>query len=71
MAAYVSGRSATTIEVTEVLAQGPTFFRLAIDRRTHLVTELHMVTAAHFMQERYLDVNRAGPVLPPPGAGSP
>jgi copper transport protein len=72
MAAYVSDRSATTIEVTEVLAQGPTFFRLAIDRRTHLVVELHMVTAAHFMQERYLDVNRAGPVLPPPpGAGSP
>jgi hypothetical protein len=70
MAAYVSRRSGTTIEVTEVLARGPTFFRLLIDRRTHLVTELHMVTAAHFMQERYLDVNRAGPVLPP-AAGSP
>jgi hypothetical protein len=65
-AAYISGGTADSIEVTLVLPQGPTFFRLAIDRRTHLVTELHMITAAHFMQERYLDVNRAGPVLPPP-----
>jgi copper transport protein len=64
-AAYISGGTAGSIEVTLVLPQGPTFFRLTIDRRTHLVTELHMITAAHFMQERYLDVNRAGPVLPP------
>ena len=48
-----------------MLPQGPTSFRLEIDRRTHLVTELHMTTAAHFMHERYLDVNHAGPVLPP------
>ena len=64
-AAYVSGSTADSIEVTLVLPQGPTFFRLEIDRRTHLVTELHMTTAAHFMQERYLDVNHAGPVLRP------
>jgi len=66
VAAYVSSETADGIEVTLVLPQGPTFFRLEIDRRTHLVTELHMVTAAHFMRERYLDVNRARAVLPPP-----
>ena len=64
-AAYVSGSTPDSIEVTLVLPQGPTFFRLLIDRRTHLVTELHMTTAAHFMQEHYLDANHAGPVLPP------
>ncbi len=71
MAAYVSGGTADTVEVTLVVPQGPTFFRLEVDRHTHLVTELHMITAAHFMQEQYLDVNRAGPVLPPPAATSP
>jgi copper transport protein len=65
-AAYVTGSTADSIEVTLVLPQGPTFFRLEIDRRSHLVTELHMTTAAHFMQEHYLEVNHAGPVLPPP-----
>ena len=46
-------------------AQGPTFFRLIIDNRTHLVQHLWMTTAAHFMQERYLDFNSAPPVTAP------
>jgi hypothetical protein len=29
------------------------------------VEQLWMVTAAHFMHERYLDFNTAPPVLPP------
>ncbi len=65
VAAYVAGETADTIAVTLVLPQGPTFFRLTIDRRTHLVLTLHMVTAAHFMRERYLDVNRAERVVAP------
>ena len=59
MTHYLQGRGSTgqdiglgifsylgSIEVTLVLPQGPTFFRLEIDRRTHLVRELHMITAA-------------------------
>jgi hypothetical protein len=44
---------------------GPTFFRLWIDRRTHVVVRLRMVTTAHFMSERELDLNHAPPVVPP------
>ena len=39
---------------------------LVIDRRSGLVTDLRMTTAAHFMHERYGDFNAAPPVNPPP-----
>jgi hypothetical protein len=53
------------VEVTLGVAQGPTFFRLLIDKRTHLVKRLWMTTAAHFMREHYLDFNSAPPVTVP------
>ena len=65
LAATVAGDTADTIELTLAVPQGPTFFRLLVDRRTHLVQHLWMTTAAHFMQERYLDFNSAPPVTPP------
>jgi hypothetical protein len=64
-AVYVAGGDARTIQLTLVQPGGPTFFRLWVDRRTHLVTRLRMVTAAHFMRERELDPNSAPPVVPP------
>jgi copper transport protein len=67
-AAYVAASSPDTVTVTLALDQGPTFFELVIDRRTMLVQRLRMITAAHFMSERYLAVNSAAPVVPPPGA---
>jgi copper transport protein len=66
-AAYVAGSTPDTLTLTLALDQGPTFFTLVVDRRTLLVQRLEMITAAHFMHERYLDVNRAGPVVRPPG----
>ena len=65
LAATVSKQTPHTTEVTLAVAQGPTFFRLIIDNRTHLVQHLWMTTAAHFMQERYLDFNSAPPVTAP------
>jgi copper transport protein len=62
---YVAGGDSRTIQLTLVQPGGPTFFRLWVDRRTHLVTRLRMVTAAHFMRERELDPNAAAPVVPP------
>jgi hypothetical protein len=67
-AAYVADRSADTLTLTLAVNQGPTFFELVVDRKTLLVQRLRMIASAHFMQERYLDVNRATPVLRPPGA---
>jgi len=66
LAAYVTGSSRDGVEVTLGVAQGPTFFRLLIDKRTHLVKRLWMTTAAHFMREHYLDFNSAPPVTVPP-----
>ncbi|HXD68553.1 MAG TPA: copper resistance protein CopC [Gaiellales bacterium] len=65
-AVYVAGGDADTIQLTLVQPGGPTFFRLWVDRRTHIVTRLRMLTAAHFMSERELDLNSAPPVVPPP-----
>jgi hypothetical protein len=64
-AVYVAGGDRSTVQLTLVQPGGPTFFRLWIDRRTHLVRQLRMVTAAHFMRERELDPNTAPPVVPP------
>jgi hypothetical protein len=64
-AVYLAGGDADTVQLTLVQPGGPTFFRLWVDRRTHLVTQLRMVTAAHFMRERELDPNSAPPVVPP------
>jgi hypothetical protein len=64
-AVYVAGRDRTTIQLTLVLPNGPTFFRLWIDRSTQQVIRLRMITAAHFMFEREYDQNRAPPVEPP------
>jgi hypothetical protein len=64
-AAYVAGRSQGMVEVTLVQPGGPTFFRLWIDRRSHQVVRLKMITNAHFMSERELDLNHAPPVVPP------
>jgi copper transport protein len=64
-AAYVAGRSHGMVEVTLVQPGGPTFFRLWIDLRSHEVVRLRMITNAHFMSERELDLNHAPPVVPP------
>jgi hypothetical protein len=62
---YVAGGDRDTVQLTLVQPGGPTFFRLWVDRRTHIVTRLRMITAAHFMSERELDLNSAPPVVPP------
>ncbi len=58
-------RAGTTTQLTLVQPGGPTFFRLWIDRRTGVVVRLRMITTAHFMSERELDLNHAPPVVPP------
>ena len=63
---YVAGGDRKSIQLTLVQPGGPTFFRLWVDRRSHIVTRLRMITAAHFMSERELDLNSAPPVVPPP-----
>ena len=65
-AAYLVGQTAGTLEMT--LAQftsEPVFYRIVVDRRTHRVLHLQMITAAHFMNERYRDFDRAPTVTPP------
>ena len=64
-AVYVSGHGPGIVQLTLVLPGGPTFFRLWIDRRRHVVVRLRMITSAHFMSERELDLNHAPPVVPP------
>jgi hypothetical protein len=64
-AAYIAGRVHGMVEVTLVQPGGPTFFRLWIDSRSHVVVRLRMITTAHFMSERELDLNHAPPVVPP------
>ena len=64
-AVYVAGQDTRTTELTLVLPNGPTFFRLWVDRATQQVVRLRMITAAHFMSEREYDQNRAPPVVPP------
>ena len=68
-AVYRAGGDRTTVQLTLAVPGGPTFFRLWIDRATHQVERLRMITAAHFMSEREYDQNHAPPVLPPAGAG--
>jgi copper transport protein len=65
-AAYVAGGGRRTVQITLVQPGGPTFFRLWIDRASGLVVRLRMITTAHFMSERELDLNRAPRVVPPP-----
>lgn len=65
VAAYVRRADARTVDATLAVPEGPTFFRIIVDRRTHLVQRLWMVTAAHFMHERYFDFNSAPPITPP------
>jgi copper transport protein len=64
-AVYVAGGDRRTIQITLVQPGGPTFFRLWIDRRRGVVVRLRMITTAHFMSERELDLNRAPRVVPP------
>jgi putative copper export protein len=66
-AVYAAGGGPNTVQLTLVQPGGPTFFRLWVDRRRHVVVRLRMITAAHFMSERELDLNSAAPVVPPPG----
>jgi copper transport protein len=69
VAAYRTGQTKDSEFVTLAVNEGPTFFRLEVDRRTHLVRRLWMITAAHFMHETYLDPNTAPEVTPPPASG--
>ncbi len=62
---YVAGGGPNTVQLTLVQPGGPTFFRLWVDRRRHVVVRLRMITAAHFMSERELDLNSAPAVVPP------
>ncbi len=64
-AVYVAGGGRRTVQITLVQPGGPTFFRLWIDRRSGVVVRLRMITTAHFMSERELDLNRAPRVVPP------
>ncbi len=64
-AVYIAAQSRDTTVLTLVQPGGPTFFRLWIDRRTGVMVRLRMITTAHFMSERELDLNHAPPVVPP------
>ena len=64
-AIHEAARTARTVQLTLAIPGGPTFFRLWVNARTHLVTRLRMITAAHFMSERELDFNNAPPVIRP------
>ncbi|HEY3766774.1 MAG TPA: CopD family protein, partial [Gaiellales bacterium] len=65
-AVYVARTGRELTQITLVQPGGPTFFRLWIDRRTHVVVRLRMITTAHFMSEHEFDLNHAPPVVPPP-----
>lgn len=66
-AAYVASETPRSVDVTLAVGEpsGPVVFRITVDRRTLLVTDLHMTTTAHFMVERELQFNRAPAVRPP------
>jgi copper transport protein len=44
---------------------GPSFFTIAVERRTLRTLELHLTTAAHFMQHRYSHFNAPFEIMPP------
>jgi hypothetical protein len=59
----VAGRLAWLISFHE--AGGPSFYTLAVDRRTGRPLELWLTTAAHFMHHRYGDFNAPFRIGPP------
>jgi len=64
-AVHVAGRGPSLEQLTLVNPSGPTFFRLWVDPRTHLVQHLRMITAAHFMTEFEGDFNSEPKIRPP------
>lgn len=64
-AVHVAARSGSLEQLTLVNPSGPTFFRLWVDPRTHLVQHLRMITAAHFMTEFEGDFNSEPKIAPP------
>jgi len=66
LAAHVLTAGRRTVDVTLVRYDGrPTWFRVRIQRSSGRVLAIHMVTAAHFMVERYSSFDSAPRVLPP------
>jgi hypothetical protein len=43
----------------------PAWFKVAVDRSTYRTLESHMITTAHFMDDRYSAFNRTRPISPP------
>ena len=64
-AVHVAARGPSLEQLTLVNPSGPTFFRLWVDPRTHLVQHLRMITAAHFMTEFEGDFNAEPKIRPP------
>jgi copper transport protein len=64
-AVHVAVRGRRLEQLTLVNPSGPTFFRLWVDPRTHLVQHLRMITAAHFMTEFEGDFNAEPKITPP------
>jgi copper transport protein len=64
-AVHIAARRGRLEQLTLVNPSGPTFFRLWVDPRTHLVQHLRMITAAHFMTEFEGDFNSEPKIHPP------
>jgi hypothetical protein len=59
----VGGRRARVVSFFD--PQLPGWFQFAMDPRTHVLLELKMTAAAHFMHHRYTDFNRPIRIVPP------
>lgn len=63
--AHVVEQTASTTTVTFADPTIPAWFTLTLDRRTLLPRVLHMVASAHFMTDRYVELNGAPRIRPP------
>ena len=66
--AFLLKTTPSTYVVSFVKPLGPTWFTLALDRRTLRPRALRMTTAAHFMTHRYTRFNAPARIKPPTGA---
>lgn len=63
--AHVVGETAGTLRITFYDPRTPAWFAIVVDRRTLHTLDLRMITAAHFMHERYGSFDAALAVKPP------
>lgn len=63
--AHVVGETAKTFRITFFDPRTPAWFAIVVDRRTLHTLDLRMITAAHFMHERYGSFDAPLAVTPP------